>query len=299
MDTNDQNKVSGFIKHKRIIIISIIVVLLLIISAILARNIHRNNNITESGSDDVVYDTESGVFSYSDIEVVADDGDYTYSEGEKFEGERRIYLTFDDGPGPNTDRILDILKKYDVKATFFVVGKDDKYIDQYKRIVEEGHTLGMHSYSHKYDEIYKSLDTFSEDLSKLQEYLYDITGVWSRVYRFPGGSSNNVSHVNIDKLIDYLNDQGIVYFDWNIASGDAVKEGISADRIVNNCIRNLDKYEECVILLHDLPEKGTTVEALNVLIPKLLNMDNTVILPITDETVPVQHVPSQVNDIEE
>ena len=97
---------------------------------------------------------------------------------------RKVYLTFDDGPSGNTSRILDILAEYDVKATFFVVGKEEEqYQELYKRIVDEGHTLGMHSYSHKYDEIYQSVDSFAQDMSKLQEFLYETTGVWCQIGR--------------------------------------------------------------------------------------------------------------------
>ena len=95
---------------------------------------------------------------------------------------KKVYLTFDDGPSSNTDQILDILKDYDVKATFFVVGKtDERSVKAYQRIVEEGHTLAMHSYSHRYDEIYESKEAFARDLNSLQEYLYETTGVWPRI----------------------------------------------------------------------------------------------------------------------
>ena len=108
--------------------------------------------------------------------------------------EYKVYLTFDDGPSMMTDDILDILAQYDVKATFFVVGKTKpELMPMYKRIVEEGHTIGMHSYSHRYQDIYESLPSFEADLDKIQELIYNETGVWSKFYRFPGGSSNKVS----------------------------------------------------------------------------------------------------------
>ena len=91
-------------------------------------------------------------------------------------GIHKVYLTFDDGPSANTDQILDILDEYGVKATFFVVGKEG-YNDQYRRIVEEGHTLGMHSYSHVYRDIYESVEAYGQDLEKLHTYLYELTGV--------------------------------------------------------------------------------------------------------------------------
>lgn len=99
----------------------------------------------------------------------------------------KVYLTFDDGPSENTDAILDVLSEYDVKATFFVVGKEDEASAAiYQRIVDEGHTLGMHSYSNKYSLIYQSEDAFEADFHQLQDYLYEVTGEKSRYYRFPG-----------------------------------------------------------------------------------------------------------------
>ena len=96
---------------------------------------------------------------------------------------KTVYLTFDDSPGPNTEKILDILKKNDVKATFFVTGKTDDFSKKmYKRIVDEGHTLGMHSYSHVYDEIYASEKAFTQDFEKLYEYLHSrYSGLLERI----------------------------------------------------------------------------------------------------------------------
>lgn len=169
---------------------------------------------------------------------------------------RNVYLTFDDGPSVYTGDILDILKEYDVKATFFVVGKEgEKNEALYKRIVEEGHTLGMHSYSHRYKEIYASEEDFAKDFEKLQDYLYDITGVESRFYRFPGGSSNTVSKIDMSTFIDYLDTQGIAYFDWNVSSGDASSGGISVEQIIDNCVGNAEYYNNMVILMHDSQEK--------------------------------------------
>ncbi len=213
------------------------------------------------------------------------------------EDTRKVYLTFDDGPSSQTDKILDILAEYDVKATFFVNGRtDEKSQAAYRRIVAEGHTLAMHSYSHKYSEIYTSVDDFAADFNKLQEYLYEVTGVWSRYTRFPGGSSNSVSDVDMREFIAWLNEQGITYYDWNISSGDASSGGISAEQIVVNCTENLEKYQTAIILMHDAAGKKTTVEALPEVIETILAMDETVILPITDDTVPIQHVRIKTNE---
>ncbi|MCH4192329.1 MAG: polysaccharide deacetylase [Butyrivibrio sp.] len=199
---------------------------------------------------------------------------------------RKVYLTFDDGPSTMTDRILDVLDRYHVKATFFVVGKtDSSYQAVYRRIVTDGHTLGMHSYSHNYSEIYSSVDSFQADMHKLQEFLYETTGVWTTYYRFPGGSSNTASKVRMQDLIDYLGRDHITYFDWNIYGGDDV----DARTMVQNVTGNIASYSDAMILMHDASDKEETVEALPKIIEYIQNMDNTVIVPVTEDTVPVQH----------
>ena len=209
---------------------------------------------------------------------------------ENIEGTRYVYLTFDDGPSIYTDEILDILAEYDVKATFFVCGKPDaKYTDSYKRIVDEGHTLGMHSYSHKYSDIYSSVDAFSEDFKKLRHFLYDTTDVLPRYYRFPGGSSNKVTKVDIHELMDVLEADGVTYFDWNVSAGDD-RAGATKDTIYNNIVGNIPRFKHCIVLMHDAADKKSTVEALPEVIEAIQAMDDTVIVPITDDTLPVQHI---------
>ncbi len=203
---------------------------------------------------------------------------------------RKVYLTFDDGPSIYTEQILDILDEYGVKATFFVTGEEaNSHPERYKEIVERGHTIGMHSYSHKYNEIYASVQGFSEDLKKLRDFLYDTTGVTPSIYRFPGGSSNTVSTIPMKELCDYLNQEKITYFDWNISSKDATNKRLTSDEIVKNCTENLAEYQNAVILMHDTAEKKSTVEALAPMIEEILSMDNTQILPITEDTVIIQH----------
>ncbi len=209
---------------------------------------------------------------------------------EDIEGTRYVYLTFDDGPSIYTDEILDILAEYDVKATFFVCGKPDaKYTDTYKRIVDEGHTLGMHSYSHKYSDIYSSVDAFSEDFKKLRHFLYDTTDTLSNYYRFPGGSSNKVTKVDIHELMDVLEGEGVTYFDWNVSAGDD-RAGATKETIYNNIVGNIPKFKHCIVLMHDAADKRSTVDALPQIIESIKAMDDTVIVPITDDTLPVQHI---------
>lgn len=243
----------------------------------------------------VMTEEMSGIYTTASVEESSRGGaiqtGLLNEDGQMSAASKEIYLTFDDGPSSNTNEILDILQTYNVKATFFVIGKtDEASIRAYQRIVAEGHTLGMHSYSHKYDEIYQSMDSFTSDLSKLQEYLYQVTGVWPRYYRFPGGSSNTVSNVDMQELITYLNENDIVYMDWNIASGDAMGGKIPKESIISNCLDQIDQMDECVILLHDIADKDTTVEALPEIIEQIQERGDAVILPVTDGTIPVQHI---------
>lgn len=241
------------------------------------------NADTEAGQQADGMQADSSLAKWQTEETEPDDGQ-----------KRKVYLTFDDGPSSNTDAILDILKQYDVKATFFVTGKpQERYQAMYQRIVAEGHTLGMHSYSHKYDEIYASEEAFEEDLSKLQDFLYDTTGVWSHFYRFPGGSSNQVSTVDMRELAAYMQQQDIYYLDWNVASGDATNKKIKAQTLVDNVLTGVGKHQTAVVLLHDAANKNATVEALPAIIEGIQAMEDTVLLPVSDDMELVQHLKIQ------
>lgn len=202
--------------------------------------------------------------------------------------EKRVYLTFDDGPSIYTGQILDILAANDVKATFFVIGRDEKYYEYYKRIVDEGHTLALHSYSHEYKQIYASVDAFYEDLRKLQDLLYQVTGRECNLYRFPGGSSNTIAG-SIEPFIKCLNEHGITYYDWNALNGDAVSEELSPQKLIDNIMKNVRINKNSVVLMHDLQPRYSTVESLQALID-LLKEEGYKILPIDENTPLIQHV---------
>ena len=237
-----------------------------------------NGTDTDAGAD-TTYDVDYASIAVSGAE-----------NPENIEGTRYVYLTFDDGPSSNTGEILDILAEYNVKATFFVCGKpDSRYSEAYQRIVDEGHTIGMHSYSHKYSVVYESLDSFKDDLKKLREFLYHNYDVMPKYYRFPGGSSNDVSNVDMHELIDYLDKADITFFDWNVSAGDD-RAGADKTTIYNNIVNNVPRFKHCVVLMHDSADKHATVEALPEIIEAIQAMDDTVIVPITDDTLPVQHI---------
>lgn len=179
---------------------------------------------------------------------------------------RHAYLTFDDGPTENTRKILDFLKANDIKATFFVIGTEG-YDDVYKRIVDEGHTIGIHSNTHRYDQIYKSKEAFMKDINALSDRIYNLTGVRSNIFRFPGGSNNTISkRYNktdiMGQLTDTIEQEGYHYFDWNVDSLDASASTQDKDIIVQSVIEGARDKNNAIILMHDAAAKTTTVEAL-------------------------------------
>ena len=202
----------------------------------------------------------------------------------------KVYLTFDDGPSSYTNRILDILDDYGVKATFFVVGKTDEDSRiAMKRIVNEGHTIGLHSFTHKYSELYASKEAFAADFEKIKKYVYDVTGIDAKYYRFPGGSSNSVSDTDMSELIKFLNEKNMTYFDWNVANGDETSNDYTVEELIENVMNDVVKYKTSVVLMHEAADKGRTVESLPRLI-ELLQQKGALILPISRDTTVIQHV---------
>lgn len=180
--------------------------------------------------------------------------------------EKTIYLTFDDGPGPYTSRLLDVLKKYNVKATFFVIGTNSKYDDLIVREHNEGHTVGLHSYTHKYS-IYQNVDMYLNDLFQIHDKVQNLIGVDTRIIRFPGGSSNTISRrfapgimTTLTKKVEEL---GFIYFDWDTMSGDAGNT-TDTNKIVKNVVDSLNKGGSHVILQHDI--KSYSVDAVEQII---------------------------------
>lgn len=240
---------------------------------------------------------QSGIFApdqkqtLANTDVIQKKAESTQEEetsGEEVQA-KRVYLTFDDGPSIYTGQILDILKANDVKATFFVIGRDEEYYEYYKRIVDEGHTIGMHSYSHVYQDFYASEDSFADELTRLNDLIYNVTGTKSQIFRFPGGSSNQVSALPIETYIKYLNENDIQYYDWNALSGDAVTSGLSPEQLVDNIMNDVEKNQDSIVLMHDLQTTHATVESLQLLIDTLKS-EGYEILPIDENTPLIQHV---------
>ncbi len=204
-------------------------------------------------------------------------------------GGKTIYLTFDDGPSPNTPRIISILNSYGIKATFFV--KNTSYNGYMKDIVDNGNVIALHSYTHDYKRIYSSDEAFYQDLQDISDLVYLQTGVRSNIMRFPGGGSNTVSKKYspgiMTRLTQGVADRGYIYYDWNCSSGDAIKNTVPKDTIVANCKR-VPAAKNVIVLLHDTDAKSTTVEALPEIIEYYQSCGYT-FSTITADTPPVHH----------
>jgi len=169
------------------------------------------------------------------------------------------YLTFDDGPSRTvTPGILDILADEGVTATFFAMpytGADDIF----QRIINEGHEIGNHSYSHDYPKIYQgSVSTFREDVLRARRFFEENYGYSSTSFRFPGGSHDQNASVR-NPRIDAIRELGYRYFDWDIDTNDW-RQGISADDVIGEVLNNTNGKEHIIILMHD--SYGTAMEAL-------------------------------------
>lgn len=188
-----------------------------------------------------------------------------------------VYLTFDDGPSSkSTAKIIEILKLYDVKATFFVQGRNVvKNSEALKLIYEEGHAIGNHSYSHNYTLIYSDEYSFWKDFEKCQEAIFDVVGIYPEIYRFPGGSTAAVD-LNGESFVKLIHtaliEKGMQHCDWNIDSGDAASGYASAGTIKSNAFSQIGKKKNAVVLMHDTDAKASTIEALPEVIEHYLAM---------------------------
>lgn len=204
-----------------------------------------------------------------------------------------VYLTFDDGPSlDTTPEILKILRKYNISATFFVLGYDEnkEYLIMEEYI--EGHNIGLHGYSHRYSEIYTDIDTLMENFYQIEALVSSTTiGYESKIIRFPGGSSNTVSKRYCEGImteaVERVTEEGYVYFDWNVDSGDA-GEAKTSEEVYKNVISGIQEGRNNVVLMHDFSGNTKTVEALPRIIEYCIE-HGYALKTITSETTPVHH----------
>ena len=169
-----------------------------------------------------------------------------------------------------TPQVLDTLKEYGIKATFFVIYRDggaEKAL--YKRIVEEGHTIGIHTASHNYNKIYASVEAYLADFQKISAQVESVTGVKPEIFRFPGGSVNVYNKAIYKQLIAEMTRRGYVYYDWNSSTGDASGGSISVSDIVSYSL-STGQYDKKILLCHDGPGHQNTAKALPDIIEGLM-----------------------------
>jgi peptidoglycan-N-acetylglucosamine deacetylase len=178
--------------------------------------------------------------------------------------EKVVYLTFDDGPDPKvTPQILDILKKYDIKATFFVIGNQIKNRESVlKRIDEEGHSIGLHSWTHKYKFIYQNNQNFISEMNDTFNEVKKITGVETRIIRFPGGSSKRLT----TQFLDKLHAENYYIYDWNATTGDGIASKNSPEQLYENLLSYTPKASFRIVLMHNRSNDINTPKAL----PKII-----------------------------
>ena len=222
-------------------------------------NVSGNVNIWSAGTYTITY-TVSDAFGNTATATRTVIVKAVQSSGNDNPGGDKVDGTFDDGPSVHTQKLLDVLAKYNVKVTFFVV--NNSRIDMLKQIADAGHAIGIHSVTHKYNEIYASEDAFFADLYKMQGIIEQQVGYKTWLMRFPGGSSNRVSKEYcagiMTRLTKAVQDQGFHYFDWNVDSNDA-GGAKTADEVFRNVTSGCAKRTNSVVLQHDI--HGFSVDA--------------------------------------
>lgn len=203
-------------------------------------------------------------------------------------GNKVVYLTFDDGPGPYTQELLDVLDRYNVKATFFVTNGKPDYQNLIAEEASRGHTVAIHSASHDYSRIYQSVDAYFDDLNEMNNIILTQTGKYADIIRFPGGSSNTVSRSYCEGIMSQLvcavEAKGFRYCDWNVSSGDAGSAN-TASQVICNVINGIKGRNISIVLQHDI--KKFSVDAVEEIIQWGLSEGYT-FLPITS-TTPMSH----------
>lgn len=202
---------------------------------------------------------------------------------------KTVYLTFDDGPSRNTEEILAVLRKHGIQGTFFVTAQnaDEPYAAQLlEQIRDEGHTIGLHSYSHRFDKIYHTPDAYLEDLDKLNEYLADTVGVRPSILRFPGGSaSRNASKETMSAMKAEVTRRGYLYYDWDVVSGDDTATVYPAEYLAERIVNGASGKEQAIVLMHDNATPTTTAQAVDMAVERLRELGYT-FRPLTERVRP-------------
>lgn len=188
----------------------------------------------------------------------------SFKDGGNIATSKYVYLTFDDGPTfAVTDALLDVLKTEKIKATFFVVGKEIEGKESIlKRIYNEGHSIGLHTYSHDFKKIYRSSDEFISEMVKTSNKIQETTGFTPKVIRFPGGSSKRLSALTLDNL----HKKNFKVYDWNVDAQDGINPNLSVSQLIKNCKVIRGNQNTAIILMHCNSNNKNTVKALHSII---------------------------------
>lgn len=185
---------------------------------------------------------------------------------------KTAYLTFDDGPSENTEKILEILRNNNIKATFFVITGEynSKNLDMLKKINEEGHSIGIHSHSHDFKKIYDSVESFLEDINNVSNAIYEKINIRPNILRLPGGSINEYNKDIYQDIIDELEKRKLQYYDWNVSFEDA-KKSTSIEEIIQSAMYGIEqnKDKNIIMLAHDQTKNSIALEALEKVIDVL------------------------------
>lgn len=279
------------LNYKRVLMVIIIIIIILLL-AIFSVVIKHNKR-----SEEVKIEAEKKAEQEEIMKIAIETQKKEEEEREKAKQEEEnatgiIYLTFDDGPtSDSTPQILDILKNRNIKATFFILHYDEQHEQFIKREYEEGHTIGLHGYTHAYAELYQSADTCMENFRKIREQVYQTTGTQSKIIRFPGGSSNTISKKYCEgvmtELVKRTVEEGYRYFDWNVDSDDA-GHAKTSEKVYQNVTNGIKPGRNNVVLMHDFAKNNKTIDALNSIIDWGLEQ-GYVFRKITEETPMVTH----------
>ncbi|MBR6459315.1 MAG: polysaccharide deacetylase [Actinomycetaceae bacterium] len=286
--TPSQQKRNHKTRQLRLLATTLIALIALVVVAALLitwNNSHEQNQSATTPSTDTAQSQEPAPsptpkntptpdLSWRDTDFAVDPAKTTWS----FEpnGEKTVYLTFDDGPSQNTEKVLKVLDDYDVKATFFVVGLSPEHYSWIGEAYRRGHTIGLHTYSHDYAGVYASTDAYYADLDKIGAVVKEQIGYVPAFIRFPGGSSNTISRNYTSGIMSELShsvqERGYQYYDWTGSCGDGADH--PADVLISEATKFGDQ-ENIILLMHDSQAKDTTVEALPKVIEYYKNLGYT------------------------
>lgn len=201
---------------------------------------------------------KAGTYTVS-YSVTDADGNTTTASRTVYVYTKLIFFTYDDGPSKNTEALLNLLDEYNIKATFFVTGNNRTYRNMIAEEAARGHRVAAHTFSHDYATVYSNAVAYYKDLEQIQQIIEEQTGKRTEFIRFPGGSSNGVSKNYCEGIMTYLSEDvvnnGYIYYDWNVSSGDG-NASTTTKQVLKNVKKGIESHDICVVLQHDTNAKS-------------------------------------------